>query len=130
MIYVITYGRYSDYHICAVATSKKRAEELQRFYSDKYDEARIEEFMENAPNIENSIREHYYQVCFRADGELNRDYFKEYWDRLNLPLQFKFSLHYDNHLTIMNISAENEEAAIKIARERRAQYLIEKYHLN
>lgn len=34
-VYVITKGDYSDYHICAVATDKKKAEVLRKAFSDK-----------------------------------------------------------------------------------------------
>lgn len=43
-IYAITKGIYSDYHICALTTSKSKAERLQKIYSDKYDDADIEEY--------------------------------------------------------------------------------------
>lgn len=43
-IYVITKGCYSDYGICAVTTDKAKAEELRLFFSDKYDDANIEEY--------------------------------------------------------------------------------------
>lgn len=52
MIYVIIKGSCSDYHICAVATNKERAEELRRMYSSRHDNAGIEEFEENVPNDE------------------------------------------------------------------------------
>lgn len=130
MIYVITNGRYYDYRICAVATTRERAEELQRFYSNRYSEAQIEEFIENAPDIKRVNRQHYYQICFKEDGELNEKLLKEYWERCNLPIQFKSSPVYDEHLIVLNIPADNEETAIKIARERRTKYLIEKYQLN
>lgn len=43
-IYAITKGTFSDYHICAVTTSEKKAEALRKIYTDRLDEARIEEF--------------------------------------------------------------------------------------
>lgn len=43
-IYAITKGCYSDYHICALTTSKSKAKKLQEIYSDKYNEADIEEY--------------------------------------------------------------------------------------
>ena len=52
-IYVITKGIYSDYHICAVATDKTRAEELRLFFSDQYEEANIEEYEDGKTGLEN-----------------------------------------------------------------------------
>lgn len=48
-IYVITQGSYSDYHICGVTTDPVRAEELRKFYTDRWDEAEIEEYEDGAP---------------------------------------------------------------------------------
>lgn len=47
-IYAITKGCYSDYHICALTTSKEKAERLKAIYSNNYrwssGEAEIEEY--------------------------------------------------------------------------------------
>lgn len=43
IVYVITKGSYSDYHICAVTTDKQRAKKLKSIYTDSLDEAYIEE---------------------------------------------------------------------------------------
>ena len=42
--YVITKGEYSDYKIYAVTLDKEQAELLKAEYSDKWDEAFIEEY--------------------------------------------------------------------------------------
>lgn len=42
--YIITRGCYSDYEICAVTLNKDRAERLKRLYSNRIDEAEIEEW--------------------------------------------------------------------------------------
>lgn len=43
-VYVITKGKYSDYHVCGVATDKETAEKLRVLNTDKWDEANVEEF--------------------------------------------------------------------------------------
>lgn len=43
-VYVITAGVYSDYHICCVCIDRETAERRKKLFSDKYDEAEIEEF--------------------------------------------------------------------------------------
>ncbi len=43
-IYAVTKGQYSDYHICALTTSKSNAERLRVLYSNDWDDAVIEEF--------------------------------------------------------------------------------------
>ena len=42
--YIITRGCYSDYEICAVTLDKDRAERLKQLYSNRIDEAEIEEW--------------------------------------------------------------------------------------
>lgn len=42
IIYVITEGEYSDYHICGVATEKEKAEEIKQLNTDSWHEANIE----------------------------------------------------------------------------------------
>lgn len=44
IVYVITKGSYSDYHICAVTTDKNRAKKLKRIYTDSWDKAYIEKY--------------------------------------------------------------------------------------
>ena len=44
IVYVITKGDYSDYHICGVALDKGRAEIIRKLMTDKWDEANIEEY--------------------------------------------------------------------------------------
>ena len=53
MIYVITKGCYSDYGICAATTDKAKAEELRLCYSDKYDDANIEEYEDGKSSFNN-----------------------------------------------------------------------------
>ena len=51
-LYAITKGCYSDYHICGIATSRQKAEKMEKFYSVPGDEALIEEFEANQYNDE------------------------------------------------------------------------------
>lgn len=44
IVYVITKGDYSDYHICGVALDKERAEIVRRLMTDEWGEANIEEY--------------------------------------------------------------------------------------
>lgn len=43
-LYAITKGEYSDYHICALTADKEKAERLKKIFTDKWDEAEIEEY--------------------------------------------------------------------------------------
>ena len=68
-VYVITKGSYSDYHICAVAIDKEKAEKLEDYYTDKWDEANIEEYDTEASNPFISNFKLYF-VCCAENGEL------------------------------------------------------------
>lgn len=43
-VYVVTQGEYSDYHICAVALEKSKAEAICKLLSNQWNEPRIEEY--------------------------------------------------------------------------------------
>lgn len=67
-VYVITKGAYSCYHICAVATDKKKAEILRKAFSDSWDEAEIETYETDQfiTEIENGFK---LYNCGLKDGE-------------------------------------------------------------
>lgn len=128
MIYVITSGEYSDYHICAVATTEERAEELCRMYSFGYDTAEIETYEENVPGYDwyNPEPTLYWRVSFKENGESNIP--EQYYDRPNLQITVNQTNYvYPNHLTVSNIIADTEQEAFKIACDHRAKYLAEKF---
>lgn len=124
MIYVITKGCYSDYHICGVATSREIAEKMKKVFSDRYNEADIEEFQENE-YPQDYFPTHYYECWLSEDGKQYS--LREYWDINNL--QIKINPHSKNAITVANIPYNNEEIVLKIARDARMQYLSEKFGL-
>lgn len=128
MIYVITKGSYSDYHICAVATNKERAEELKKMYSNRYDDAEIEEFEENVPRYEifNSNPQSYWKVMFQQDGRLESSPL-HYFDESNLPVTV--NSYFNNSIVVYDINASDAATALKIAQDERAKYLAEKFGL-
>lgn len=127
MICVITKGTYSDYHICAVATNRERAEELKRMYSDRYNDAEIEEFEENVPSNEfytlNPCT--YWEINFNSDGTSYGP--SIYFDKPNLNIQVQKS--WNNSIMVINITADSAETAFKIARDERAKYLAQQFGL-
>lgn len=148
-VYVITSGEYSDYHICAVCSTRERAEELRPLYSDRWDIAEIEEYeMDKAPNdadrripvymvkinrwveqgvvTDSKLQPSESVDLISMDRECDRDKytlpgFMNYWprsgDRKSGSLDFKVYIRTD--------VAENEEKALKIARDRFAKALAE-----
>ena len=125
-IYVITQGDYSDYHIITATLSKQRAENLAKIYSDKYDEAMVEEFEELSDEaIERKMKELEQRFIFgiKADGTVGE--VRAVYEKKTAPYMLK---DYGNNLEF-SIPAKDKEHAIKIARDMRFKYIAEKFGL-
>ena len=132
-VYVITNGSYSDYHICAVAIDKERAVLLSRYFSDGDGLANVEEYDTDAdlPNFEVLSRLiPIYCVQIRSDGRCFSDIF-EYHDSANpYESRFKFGRYFGDQDTFFAyLTAEDEEHARKIAFDKRAQMIAERFGL-
>ena len=128
MIYVITRGSYSDYHICAVASTQERAEQLRKMYTDRYDTANIEEYEIDIPSDEyyNKTPTLYWEVILNQDGDLI--YIRTYYDEPNQSVIIQEGRYnWRETFIISNIQANTQEEAKKIAYDKRAQYLAEKF---
>ena len=131
MIYVITKGEYSDYHICAVATTYENAERLRKMYCDSYQDAEIEEFTPDVPSdtFYNSSPTGYWRIYFKTNGELDGQP-EFYFDKPNLEIEISGAKYsFDSTLTVHNIKAEHPAEAFKIACDVRAKYLAEQLGL-
>lgn len=116
-IYVITKGSYSDYHICAVTTDKEKAERLALFYTDRWDEAKVEEFEEDEiPDdcmpiyfVRYKNGKWYIDNCGieSPDHEAEHAFFKRNYVRGT----------YDFDSFYCDVMADDEEHAIKIAQD-------------
>jgi hypothetical protein len=124
-VYVITKGRYSDYHICAVTTDPDTAERLARIYSDRYDEAQVEEYDTDAsqPLADGRIP---HDVWFYRNGDIAVRPNAEAEDieryEMNVVREFPEAYSYSE---LVYVLAPNEEKAKKIAIDRRTQYQAE-----
>ena len=130
MIYVITRGSYSDYHICAVASTQERAEQLRKMYSDSYEMANIEEYEIDVPSDEyyNKIPTLYWEVVIKQNGSLID--IRTYYDEPNQSVIIQEGRYnWRETFIISNIQANTQEEAKKIAYDKRAQYLAEKFGL-
>lgn len=120
-VYVITRGSYSDYHICAVAVDKQHAEQLRKLFSNRYEDADIEEYdTDEVQTLVNGGAR--YAVQFNKNGNVSdiREDIDDYVGCCYLRHSGEF---------VVTVDAYTEEAAIKIAAEKRAQYLAEKLGL-
>ena len=120
-VYVITKGAYSDYHICAVAATKEIAEKLQKIYSDEYSwaDSMIEEYDLNEAMDDVRV---FYIVTFEDDSV--SVCFDEYGEKESI--HFYKGNKWQSDRLIVCVRARDEEHAIKIAQDRRAEYLAKK----
>lgn len=124
-IYVITKGEYSNYYICGVAVDREKAETLARIYSDKWEKADVEEYDTDNynPVLEGKTA---YRVLFLKNGDVDRVMTPEY-DFFEPIVE---NIHYWTGATLsVGVYADDEKSAIKIASEKRAKFLAEKYKL-
>lgn len=128
-VYVITKGEYSDYHICCVTDDQERAESLRRICSDVYDAAEIEEFDTEEIPAETTVRRFF---AFRFDVIGNIIDEEQSWtgsadDREKYELLERIGG--GGVFFFARVFAENRDLALKIARDRRAKMIAEKYGL-
>ena len=115
-IYVITKGCYSDYHIVTVTDDKEKAEFFKLKFSDEYDPAHIEEYDTDEYSVEGiqNMKLYYWKVSI-SNGNTGiypylsgNQYFNVYSDGIQAV-----------------VIARTKEQAIKIVRDKYAQYLSE-----
>ena len=112
-VYIIVKGEYSDFHICAVALDEKTAEKLREAYSDRYDKAIIEEYIPAKESEETRIL---YEVEFEHGGVFITTAEREDNETL-------MDINNDFTWLILRVFAKDKEHALKIAQDRRAEYL-------
>jgi hypothetical protein len=124
-VYVITSGEYSDYGICAVTLDKEQAELLKAKYSDKWDEACIEEY--DTDNYKIEVDEDYklmWVVEFYSN-EIRRCYTIA---RKNFKHGAVRKHSFDNGITVF-VEAKDEDHAKKIAKDIYMKWLAEQNNL-
>lgn len=114
MYYVVMRGDYSDKHIVGVTCDQEKAQKIRECYSDSWREARIEEWDESDVNFNN-----FYEVRY---DKVDDDYMVE---KQSPDEVFDLNIIYEyNHKDGFSVSvqAENEDLALKIARDLYAEY--------
>ena len=124
-VYVITKGEYSGYGICGVAIDKDKAEILRKFYSDRYDEAEIEEYDTEEEEIQNDLRTVYGFTIGKKGEVLNEAQFM----RSEREWKNKFSRYGVEHFFYAEVMAVDRDHALKIALDERAKMLAERFGL-
>ena len=129
IVYVITKGCYSDYHICEVTTDKNKAEKLVRLYSDSYDNAKIEEYDTEEQHEELDRLIPVYCVRIESNGQFRVSIHN--WHDSAKPFQpeFYFPDKSDPLMFIAKLTAKDEKYAAKIACDHRAKMIALAYGL-
>jgi hypothetical protein len=124
IVYAITKGCYSDYHICAVTLDKEKAKRLCKLFDEgDWHDASVEEFdTETHADLLSGRKP--YRVSFRKNGDLY-SVDEDTWGIEYFESEIIERPKIDDSL-LVKLYAEDKESAIKIAAEKRAKYLAEK----
>lgn len=116
-IYVVTKGSYSDYHIITATTDEKLAYKIAKKFSDKYEEADVEIY-EDAELVLKPL----YRVEFYSNGDIHsvRDCSDSDWEYRGCNIYNSHLIYGGGHIYV---TADNADHAVKIANEKRAEYL-------
>ena len=125
-IYIITKGSYSDYHICAVSTDKKKAEILRKAFDDNDDwrKAQIETYETDQflTEIENGMK--LYLCGVKDDGGMSIITYESDLDYI-VPSDFKVRKYTKGNMAPgygVNVFAKDKEHACKIAADKIAEF--------
>lgn len=109
-VYVVTAGEYSDYHIEAVFSDKKKATEL----ISKSSHLEIEEY-----EIDKAISDFIYiQVDMKKNGDISRT-----MKQIGIFYSDGFSMFNMDDELIWIVKTDDEKRAIKVTNEKRTQIL-------
>lgn len=122
-VYIITYGDYSDYTICAVFSTRDKAEEYIQQHGDTYriEEYSVDEEIEQSEiwSVEIGLYSHKIKRCEWCDDNWSRERVDKF--RVFEPL---FS---DGEWSIkLLLRADSMNRAVKVANERVAQIVANK----
>ena len=124
-VYIVTAGSYSDYHICAASLDKERAEILAEKYTDSYDDAEVEEY-ELDEFFEEAKQGYfwYWCECNVENGMFGQVKVRQL-DSYGSGTVGKVVKSLRQERLFVDVLAENDEHARKIAAEKFATYIYE-----
>jgi hypothetical protein len=121
MFYVVTAGSYSSYHIIGVTTDLKVAEQIVTKFDCGWDTPEIEEYDDGELMLRPA-----WLVKFDRNGNVKEcGPCESEYDHRRIGLVDEIGGGYERYVRAY-VSADTEDAAIKIAAEKRAMYLAEK----
>lgn len=127
-VWVVTTGEYSDFHICAVFTSEARAEEYTERFKKQADYTGFD--LEKWPldQLEQLKGKHNYHVQLSRNGDVlqvrrsEADYILTECPREYSGLGYNQNVQ-RGRLFWASVTTGSEESAIKIANEKRVQFI-------
>lgn len=124
-IYVITKGIYSDYHICAVATDKEKAEELAVKFNKEYYHTNIEIY--DTEDYRELLRYKYVYSClwYKENNSIKvnrQDDIYDYDKTDYIPKKTRYGAY-------VYVLANTDEEALRFASDKFAKYRAEKERL-
>ena len=145
-VYIITEGTYSDYHIVGVVEDRELAEKYVNIHETLHTDYNIEEYSTDEISIESLKEDYDYKVKqgtvsgwifqFECNGKLIDDgkYINLTQQDLEIPFRQEWSSSEDQYVDIVAVRGYNSPAdrdrCLKAARDKRAEYLANKYGLN
>lgn len=125
-IYIVTDGCYSDYNIEAVFLDKEKAYNYAKLHCSEDGEVEEFETLDDYYKIITPKIIEYYTITLTTRGELI-SCTKHVYEQFPDMKDFQETFHTHGKKFVYDIVADSEEKAIKIARDKRAQYLAEMY---
>lgn len=119
-VYIVTKGKYSDYHICGVFSNRKRA----KFFADHIEDAKIEKWeLDSDVDILKHKQLYFVRMNKNGDtievGDISKDEFEvEYWNAMRDESDFDI-----NGNLFTTVFAKDEQEAVKIVNEKRIQLI-------
>ena len=113
IVYIVTDGCYSDYHICAVFTDKLKAEQYAALHGYDY----VEEYETDKPLIDGNV-EVYYQYCV----DITKNYIDCEFIGFTNRKSCQIVANSERAIVRFSASEKNDEKAIKIAQDMLAEY--------
>jgi len=127
--YIVTSGEYSDYHIDAVFSTRKKAEEYIETRKEFSEQAAteppsfdIEPWEIDATESLSPIKHGYraYSVWMRRQGNSNVEEIRDYWEAEEIE---RNSMQQDAGWLMMRVWAKDEQHAVKIVNEKRTMLI-------
>ena len=122
-IYVVTKGDYSDYHIVAATLDKELAEKIAAKFTDDWDTCDVEEY----DDAEVMMRPAWFIYFDKTGNVIGTRACDSSYDYFRIGRCWPYE--YGQQGIGVAVTANDLESAIKIAAEKRAQYLAEKMDL-